>query len=422
MQGILTWRQPPALTARVSADIGAVEAGASMAEIWSAAALGLEWHAASSARRRQLQHSSLLRPSDAELRQPSADLRAESAASVDLPLDAVTESKAAIPTPLPAPSAGPAAGPDEATSGGAAVGDEGAEGDATAPPMQPARFQLDARVSLSAASRFALLAPDGAPAATLSSSGISLLATTEGLPGSAANRRSSIAGGALDAVAEHAPLKRLVSSRQSLGGGTAAGHGRTASAAATPEALRASREVPAPLRSASAWLRGGAPGFNGGGGGGTPAAARFPAHSSSPACRLDLGRLTVSIACNEEDVSSTGGSMPEATGGACQPALPSAFDNSPPAASDDPADMPSSAAASAQAQQPSLQLLRIETVHLDLAAQATAAAPDVPKAPVELEGEPEPQHTAAMQMPFEVCQSCVHYCHLVLACKVRAGR
>jgi hypothetical protein len=405
MQGILTWRQPPALTARVSADIGAVEAGASMAEIWSAAALGLEWHAASSARRRQLQHSSLLRLPDAELRQPSADLRAESAASVDLPLDVVTESKAAVPTPLPAPSAGPAAGPDEATSGGAAVGDEGAEGDATAPPMQPARFQLDARVSLSAASRFALLAPDGAPAATLSSSGISLLATTEGLPGCAANLRSSIAGGALDAVAEHAPLKRLVSSRQSLGGGTAAGHGRTASAAATPEALRASREVPAPLRSASAWLRGGTPGFDGsgGGGGGTPAAARVPSRSSSPACRLDLGTLTVSIACNEEDVSFRGGSTPGAKGGAYQPALPSAFDNSPPAASGDPAGMQSVAALSAQAQQPSIQLLRIETVHLDLAAQLAAAAPRIPKAPVELEGEPEAQHAAAMYMPCESC-------------------
>jgi hypothetical protein len=88
--------------------------------------------------------------------------------------------------------------------------------------------------------------------------------------------------------------------------------------------------------------------------------------------------------------------MPEATGGAYQPALPSAFDNSPPAVSDDPAGNRSVAASSAKAQQPSLQLLRIETVHLDLAAQPAAAAPDVSKAPVELEGEPESRHTAAM--------------------------
>jgi hypothetical protein len=212
MQGILTWRQPPALTARVSADIGAVEAGATMAEIWSAAAVGLEWHTASFARRQQLQRSSLLRPPDAELRQPSADLRAESAASVDLPLDAVTGIKAADPTPISAPSAGPAEGSAEAASANAAAGDEGFESEAAEPPPQPARFQLDARVSLSAASRFALLAPDGTLAATLSSSGVSLLAATEGLPGSSAQQRSSIAGGALDAVAEHGATQ-LVSKR-----------------------------------------------------------------------------------------------------------------------------------------------------------------------------------------------------------------
>jgi hypothetical protein len=190
-------------------------------------------------------------------------------------------------------------------------------------------------------------------------------------------------------------------------------HSSSASAVATPEALRASREVPAPLRSASAWLRGGAPGFDSGGGGSTPAAARLPSRSSSPACRLDLGTLTVSIACNGKDVISRAGSKPQATRGSNQPALLSAFDNSPPAASDDPAGMPSTAAASAQAQQPSLQLLRIETVHLDLAAQSAAAAPGVPKAPVELEGEPEAQHAAAMYMP---CDRVGHACTTIIWC------
>ena len=410
MQGILSWRQPPVLTARVSADIGAVEAGAAMAEIWSAAAVGLEWHIASSARRRQLQHSSLRRPPDADLRQPSADLRAESAASMDLPLDAVTAAELAT-----------AVGIAESASGGAALGDEGGESEAAAPPTQPARFQLDARISLSAASRLALLAPDGSPAATLSSSGVSLLAASEGLPGSAAGRRSSTAGGALGAVAEHSAT-RLAGGRQNLGGGPAAGHGRTASAAATPEALRASREVPAPLRSASAWLRGGAPGFHSGGGGSTPAAARLPAHSSNPACRLDLGSLTVSMACNEEDVSSRGGSTSQTTGGAYQPALPSAFDNSASAALDDPTRLPTAAASSAQAQQPSLQLLRIETVHLDLAAQAAVAAPDVPEAPVELEGALQAEYMAILYMPDEILQYRMPYHHQVLACVLRAGR
>lgn len=380
VQGILTWRQPPTLTARVTADIGAVKADACMAEVWSVAAVGLQWHAAASAGRRQLHYSSLPQPPSVDSTRLSTDLRAQSAVSTDMPLGAAT-----MPQPDPTPDHTPAAGSDVSAPGGGAAGEQGAEGDAAEPAAQPAQFQLDARVSLNAASRFALLAPDGVPALTLSSSGVSLLATSEGLPGAATDRRSS-AGGALDAVAEHGARPRI-GGRQSLG--TAAAHGHTASAAATPQALRASREVPPTPRSASAWLRGGAAGFGGGGGGTTTAAPRAALlRSGSPACRLDLGTLTVSIACGPDGGSGRGSSAPQTLGDEKGPALPSAFENSSSAVSDYPFAS-ESAAATAQAQQLSAQLsqlLRIETVQLDLIPQPPAA-PDTAEASVQYEGE-----------------------------------
>lgn len=380
------------LTARASFDVGAVDAHARMANIWSAAAVGLQWHAGAAKQRRQLQQTPPARP---ELRQPSADLRAASAASGDLPRDAAAAAAVCGASTPEDRSA------EEATPASDAADDDGLAAELAEPPPQPARFQLDARANLNAASRFALLAPDGSPVATLSSSGVSLVATTDPLPGPASGRHAPSEA----AIPEHAePADRqsvggrqsISGARQSIGGrqsmGGAGGHGRTASAAATPEALRAGREVPPTPRSAAAWLRsGGSGGFGGGGSrAGTPAgqpAATLPQQSVS--CRLDLGTLALCSA-SDADSGSGGAETASATSPVAPP--PSAFENALPEVSDDPfASPPSMPAPAAQQQLPSRPLsplLGIETVHVDLVAQRSAAAADAASRPaVHVEGE-----------------------------------
>lgn len=396
---MLTWRQPPTVTARASVDVGAVNAYVRTDSMWAATYVVVQCCGGIMARRRRLPPWPSPLPlgaqsaTSADLKTPSRELSPGNAAAATGAASQQPPAAATGSSPAAAATDEPAAADEPAEADEPAAADEPAEAAPQAAVPPSARFQVEAHGSLAAASKFELLAPDDTVSAALRGSGVTLLVTTDPLPGSgggggrlgstSALRNKGGKGGEGGAAASGSAF---------AGAGAFPGAGAgTASAAATPEALRHSREVPPTPRSAGTWLRGGragSGGFGSGGGAPAPVALAVPLLAEL-SCRLDLGSLSAVVACDGGGGSgNAGGSAEAAASGSA------AGEMKPPAMADDPfAEVAAAEAAPLDSAQPAaaqaalLEVLAVKTFHVDLVPSPSAsAAPIATGTAVELEG------------------------------------
>ena len=342
--GVWSWRAPPVITARGSLDVGAIASYVRPDNLWETAAAGAGWWCGMAARRQRLKAAGPL--------PPPPDLAA-SRMFGGRPLEGAAGASSGLNQPA-VPGQSTQAGvisPADAISAKGSV--DGAS--VPMPSLAPAAwFQLDVHATVSADSKFELLGQDDSVAVRLSGTGVTLSVAT-GSPGGTSMRGS-----------------------------------KTASAAATPDVLRQSREAPRTPLSAAAWLRRS-------GGGGDSGFGKASSIGSAPPqpqtlltelrCRLDLGTLGIKVpSAGGSDVSSSPLPGTPVSG---SPA--SAFARSPPANTDwsDGAGQPASPTAVLSLQRSGSssagwrEALGVQAVVLDFAPQPRAAGA---AGPVELEG------------------------------------
>lgn len=382
-------------------DVGAVNAYVRTDSLWAATDVVVQCCGGIMARRRRLPPWPSPLPlgaqsaTSADLKTPSQELSPGNAAAATGAASQQPPAAATGSSPAAAATGEPAAADEPAEADEPAAADEPAEAapKAAAPPS--ARFQVEARGSLAAASKFELLAPDDTVSAALRGSGVTLLVTTDPLPGSVGGGGRLGSTSALRNKGDEGGAAAAGSAFDGKGAGPGAGAGTT-SAAATPEALRHSREVPPTPRSAGTWLRGGragSGGFGSSGGAPAPVALAVPLLAEL-SCRLDLGSLSAVVACDGGGGCGNAGGSAEAAASGSAAGASFAGAGRPPAMADDPfAEVAAAEAAPPDSAQPAaaqaalLEVLAVNTFHVDLVPSPSAsAAPIAAGTTVELEG------------------------------------